>query len=268
MKLNISRIIPNWGSGSMKIGTKIFALVAFLMVLLALVSGISIWQMNKIGTEIVGIADRDLPLTEGVTQITVHQLEQAINFERAMRTGMEMNAHPAAREEFKKSVLKFEELSTKVEQEFEEVGALAQHAFDTATTEEGQHEFKRVLTMFDKLSTEHKDYDKKAIEAFKLIHAGNLNQAIAMIPQIEAEEEDLDHELEKLLGELAAFTARAAEKAEAHERFALQLMLAITGMAFVIGTGTAIFLVQRSISRPLLEIVEGLDALNADDLSI
>ena len=102
----------------MKIGTKIFALVGFCLVLLGVVAGVSIWQMNKIGMEIEGIAERDLPLTAGLMQITIHQLEQAINFERAIRTGEEMEKHPAARAEFEKAVGKFEELTGKIAKEF------------------------------------------------------------------------------------------------------------------------------------------------------
>ena len=40
------------------------ALVGFCLALLGLVAGTGIWQMNKIGVEIEGIAERDLPLTK------------------------------------------------------------------------------------------------------------------------------------------------------------------------------------------------------------
>ena len=104
---------PSRSGRSMAVGTKIFALVGFCLALLGVVAGVSIWQMNKIGVEIEGIAERDLPMTSGLTEVTIHQLEQAVNFERAIRTGEEMKKYPAAREEFEKSVRTFEELTIK-----------------------------------------------------------------------------------------------------------------------------------------------------------
>ena len=173
----------------MKIGTKIFALVGFCLALVGVVAGVGIWQMNKIGIEIEGIAERDLPLTSGLTQITIHQLEQAINFERAIRTGEEMVKHPESRAKFEKAVTIFDELTVKIDKEFVEVGAIAEHAYDTAATEEEREEFQHVAKELKKLGAEHKDYDHEAIQAFKLLNEGKINQVLTLLPKIEAEEE-------------------------------------------------------------------------------
>ncbi|MHA1546319.1 MAG: MCP four helix bundle domain-containing protein [Alphaproteobacteria bacterium] len=274
MNLNIGGMLASRSTkasstgGSMKIGTKIFGLVGFCLALLALVAGAGIWQMEKIGVEIEGIAERDLPMTKGLTQITIHQLEQAINFERAIRTGEEMVTHPAARQEFAKAVGIFEELTGKVDKEFVEVEELAKHAMETASNEADIKEFGHVLSTLEKLGTEHKDYDHLAIQAFKLVNAGEIEQALTLLPKIEAEETDLDQGLEKLLAELEEFTAEAALTAEEHEKFALLLMLIITGIALVTGSGFAYVLIKKSITRPLDEVVTGINALTSGDLSM
>lgn len=93
------------GAGtSMKVGTKVMSVVGLCLAVLAVVAATSVWQMQKIGDEIEGIAERDIPLTQAVTNITVHQLEQAINFERAIRFGEEMATQPHARKEFETAV--------------------------------------------------------------------------------------------------------------------------------------------------------------------
>jgi len=268
MKLNFVSILPFGFGKSMKIGTKIFALVAFCLGLLVLTAGVGIWQMNKIGMEIEGIAERDLPLTSALTKITIHQLEQAVNFERAFRTAEEMAKYPEAKKEFEKAVRTFESLATDVDSEFKEAKLIAKHAFETAVTPEGRHEFESVLKGLVKLEAEHGDYDQHAIEAFKLIHNGKLEEAITLLPKIEAEEKELDHGLEKMLLELEEFTEHAAKSAEEHEHFALILMLSISGAALLLGLTSAIILIKRSVTRPLNEIVVGLNALNADDMSV
>ncbi len=254
--------------GSMKIGAKIYALVGLCLGLLGMVAGTGIWQMNKIGVEIEGIAERDLPLTRGLTQVTIYQLEQAVNLERAFRTAELMSRQPGVREEFGKSVRTFEELVGRIGKEFEETVSVARYALETATTREGREEFQNVLNTLEKLVIEHKDYDKASLKAFKLIQADNLDQANAMLPAIEAEQEELTRGLEKLLLGVEDFTGRAAKTAESHERFALMLMMIIAAIAVIAGTGASVFLVKRSISRPLGEIITGLNALNADDMSV
>ena len=71
---------------NLNVGPKIFGIVGLCLVALAGVAGLSIYQMNLIGGEIEEIAEQDVPLTEAVTNITVHQLEQAINLERRFAT--------------------------------------------------------------------------------------------------------------------------------------------------------------------------------------
>lgn len=224
--------------------------------------------MHKVGVEIESIAERDLPVTAGLTKVTIHQLEQAVYFERAVRYGEEMVAHPEIRAKYKETVGKFKKLTTKVDKEFAEVVALAEHARDTAVTEEERLEFQTVGESLAKLAVLHKDYDSHALEAFKLIDAAQLDRVLKLMPKIEAEEEKLDHDLAELLFEIEAFTERAALNAEHHEQAALKLIIVLAASALVIGLITSVLLVVRSISRPLGSIVRGLDALNANDLSV
>lgn len=66
--------------------------------------------MWKIGVELVSIAERDIPLTNGLTKVTNHQIEQAVQFERALRTGAETATNPEARRDFDRSVQRFKSL--------------------------------------------------------------------------------------------------------------------------------------------------------------
>ncbi|MBF0189422.1 MAG: methyl-accepting chemotaxis protein, partial [Magnetococcales bacterium] len=68
---------------------KRYSLKAQITVLVAILLGLSIalslfaaWKMNVIGQEIKAVAEEHMPLTETVTSITAHQLEQAVMFER------------------------------------------------------------------------------------------------------------------------------------------------------------------------------------------
>ncbi len=119
---------------NLKAGAKILGIVGLCLVALIGVAGMSIWQMSLIGVEIEEIAEQDIPLTESLTNITIHQLEQAINFERALRFGEEMATNEHAGEQFAIAVGKFEELAEKVDAEILEGEELAATAVEHAAT--------------------------------------------------------------------------------------------------------------------------------------
>lgn len=252
---------------SMTVGAKIMANVGFCLLLLTVVAGLSIWQMSKIGVEIAGIAERDVPLTKALTDITIHQLEQAINFERAVRTGEEMQTHHSAHEEFAAAVKKFKKLTDMIDVEIEQAKELADHSAHVTNVPAERAEFEMVSEKLSAVAVEHAGYDEKAKQAFQLLASGNVEQVLTMMPEIEAEEEDLDKTLENLLHEIGTFTAHAAITAEEHEHFAVLLLSVATAIALIVGTIVAYLIVSRSINRPLKELVDGLEALMAGDLS-
>ncbi|MDA1311394.1 MAG: HAMP domain-containing protein, partial [Proteobacteria bacterium] len=254
---------------SLGVGAKIGSVVAICMIALVAVSGISITQMQKINTEIEGIAERDIPLTEIVTKITVHQLEQAINFERSVRYGEEMHTHASARPHFEESVHKFEKLSAKVNEELKKGEEMAQHAIDTAHSAEEKKEFTHVLEAMKTIEIHHAGYDKHAVEALQLLQsADTTTAAIKLFEKIEKEEEKLDQELKALLGEIETFTRQAALTAEEHEKFAVKLLMIVSAAAILLAVVFAWLLVSRTISRPLRDVIGSVTALQAGDLDV
>lgn len=253
---------------SFTVGAKIMANVGFCLVLLIVVAGLSIWQMTKIGAEIEGIAERDVPLTRALTAVTIHQLEQAINFERAVRAGRDMQSHSHAGAEYSASTAKFEDLGVKIDDEIVEAAELAMQAMDKALSGDERAEFEMVLQKLSDIKTEHADYDHRVKEVFKLIASEQYEHALTLLPKIEEEEEDLDKTLEDLLMEVGSFTEHAAKVAEEHEKSAILMLGIAASFAFVFGLATAYLIVRKSINRPLAEVVKGLEALIAGDLAV
>ncbi|MGB0944772.1 MAG: hypothetical protein ACPGUE_20360, partial [Marinomonas sp.] len=71
-----------------KVVHKIYFLGASLLSLLVIVGMIGLTQMQKIGYEIIDIAEIDIPLNSLMTQITEHQLAQVIELERSVLYGV------------------------------------------------------------------------------------------------------------------------------------------------------------------------------------
>lgn len=260
----MSKLSFGKGFGSISLGAKIFALLGFCMGLIVLVGGVSTWQMMKIGHEIEGIAERDLPLTQALTNVTVHQLEQGIQVERGIRYGQDFGV-AGARQDFDEAVKKFGDFGAQVDKEIEVAQKLARTALAGAATDEGRKLFEETANKLDKIASEHKDFNKHGAEVFDALRANRFDQIGGLLDTIAEEEEHLNHALEEMLIKVEGFTAKAALTAEADERLALKLIAILSVAALIIGSVSGYMLVKRSVIRPLREIVTGIDALTKGD---
>ena len=250
------------------VGVKILAIVGIVLGLIIAVAVVGGLQMQKIGNEIVEIAEQDIPLTTAVTNVTIHQLEQALALQRTLRFGEEMVTLEAAKEHFATNVRAFEELSLMVNEEIKIAEALVEHNLGIATSEEAIAEFEKVGEALVKIESEHRDYETHAIEIMELLAAGRIEAAIALEEAVEAEELALDHELEALLEELEAFTQESARTAEEHEKAGLLIMIVMAVTSIIFGIGLSLLMVRVAITRPLSHVVTALRALIGGDTSV
>ncbi|MGN7614672.1 hypothetical protein ACQZV8_21595, partial [Magnetococcales bacterium HHB-1] len=81
-------------------------------------SGFALVKIDHIGNEVREVAQQDLPVTRILSQITVHQFELAIVFERALRFGAGDN-NLALSEQIKTLLNSFQRISREVEHEID-----------------------------------------------------------------------------------------------------------------------------------------------------
>ncbi|MCG8691672.1 MAG: methyl-accepting chemotaxis protein [Minwuiales bacterium] len=255
-------------AASLSVRQKLLGIVSFCIGLLIVIAAIAAYQLNAIGQEISSIAQDDIPLTANLTNVTVHQLEQSIVFERALRYGGEMQSNPSARQAFTKEAGRFEELAAKVQREIVEARERAELALSHAATVESEREFRMVRDALIRIEAGHEAYDKHALEVFDMLLADDRRAAVEAAYAIEAEQDQFNRELEGLLEEIGRFTAAAALKAEEHEKSALLLVIVVAGLAAVGGFGLTMFVVGRFIVGPLSEVVSALNALAAGDTTV
>ncbi len=250
---------------NLSVGQKLLGVMAVSLILLVSTAGTGLYQLYKIGGEIEAIAEQDMPLTEIITKITVHQLEQAIQFERAVRYGEEMQTDKTKAADFAKTRASFDKLNNKVDEEIKEGEALAEEAIAHAHSTYEKAEFEMVLETLTAIEIAHKAYGKHGQEVFAALASRDVKGALSLAESTQKEEDQLDHELESLLLEIERFTQVALLRAEAHEKAAIRLM-AIQAIVAVIGGLALMYWVVRSyVVRPLREVVAALVALAAGD---
>lgn len=238
------------------IRTKVIAIVVVNIIVMGAMMYVSISNLAQIGTEIKEIAEEDIPATERVTNITIHQLEQALKYEQAFRFGYIMNTalseseRTAAATNYKKAKETFFKLAKKVDSELVEAEEFSDHIIKNETNPVVVKEFQHVLKLLKKIEKEHSDFDQHVADIFKFLEENKIKEAEELAVIVGKEEQQLDKALEGLLLELISFTKKSSLKAEQHEQQALSLLITIS----IIGTIIAIAfcsLIIMGIVRPL-----------------
>ena len=235
---------------------KVIAIVGVNLIAMGILMYLSISGLHQIGTEIKEIAEEDIPATERVTNITIHQLEQAIKFEQAIRFAYIMETAPDevdranAKKHYDKAKAYFLKLAKKVDAEILEAEKFTAGVIEHETNPVVLKEFKHVLKHLKKIEKEHKDFDLHVEDVFKLFEQGRVKEAEKLAEKVKQEEEQLDKALEGLLLELVQFTKKSALNAEHHEKETLSLIIivSIVGTVVALGLSTLIIL---GIVQPL-----------------
>ena len=238
---------------NLSIQTWIIGITSLLLLLMLAISLTSITSINKIGQELVGIAEEELPMVSHLTNITTHQLEQAVHFERALRFGELLKTEATAKALFDSEVSGFHNRTKQLEKTIAAAEKIAGQVIKRADNEEEVNEFSHIDNGLKVILKEHKDYTVHVDKVFTLLAANKINEAEPLLEKVEAEEDQLDKAIEDLLGKLENFTSAAATlEAEARTQTA-QKALTILSVLSLLGGAILSFLAIRYAVNPLLE---------------
>jgi len=224
-------------------------------------------QMRAIGAEVAAITEEDIPLTNMVTQVTVHQLEQAVAAEQAIAAGYGIESNHATDKDLDKAITHFDEISPKINAEILEAEEIAKHAIGVAHTEEAKAEFQNVYAALKQIEEEHKSFEEHVHQLFAALKTRDYYAADKLAKVIHAEEEKLDHEVEALLTQLNSFTQSSANRALAHEKQAERIIW-ISGIAGVIGLMIAGFVITRLTAGPLADILKKVETMASGNTDV
>ncbi len=250
----------------LSIGTKITGNCWLLILSLIGVAAYALVAMVKIGNELQAIAEQDIPVTQSLTVITAHQLEQAIHFERAIRYGELIDREELGQERFEKEIGAFNKLSKKVAEEISTAKLLAQSIIRSAKNESNIKKFQHITRELKKIEKEHADYEHHCNQVFDLLKEGKVHEAELFSEKVIHEEEQLDKELEDLLIEIEKFTEVAGSRALKHERKAITILAGWATIAVFVGVFVS-WRVTRNIIVRLKATARELDVIASGDLT-
>ena len=251
---------------NLSVRTKIIGNASILMAMIIAGSVYALYTMNRIGTELSAIAEQDVPMTQNLTKITEHYLEQTTYFERALRYGILMHQQDRASGLFKPNITSFEQLGVKVDEEIQTGDRMATAAVDKAHSEAEAEEFAHINQALKLIAKEHKDFEQHAHQVFDLLTQGKIFEAEQLTEKIEHEETQLAGELEELLSEIEKFTEASVRRAEKHQREALNLLSFLTLISFIIGSSIS-WTISNNVVKRLRLASQGLETIATGDLT-
>ncbi|SHO54330.1 methyl-accepting chemotaxis protein [Vibrio quintilis] len=256
---------------SLKISHKLIFIGLFQVVALAILGIFSTVQMTKVGNELKDIADDHMPLTQSITYITEHQLQQALTFEKFISHALldVVQGHsvlsPLSLKLQQETDKKIDALHTEISHAREMLIRLEKdvHLPDAKIAyQDLQDEFAKVEKEFLTLKQATKRFLAK-------VQQGGIESSLQQINTLEKLNEDLDHHLISTLDDIQNLTLRSVRQAKEDEAYALNGVMTI----FVISLAVSILILSfigLSIIRPLGFVSSRLDDLvNGDgDLTI
>ena len=242
----------------LSITSKIYLLGVSQILLMFVIGVISLIQMNKIGIELVDIAERDIPLSNMLSKMSEHKLEQTIFFQRAL---LHANLEPDEANE--KIENKLTSLTQKIQSEFEKSEKFVTDSIDYLHSEKAKASFTSLASDLKLLNKEYQSISvniNDVIEATKTQSVGSLGDKIKLI---EVAEDKFEKKLIALLSQIQQFTLNSALQAENDEKQGIHLILYIFIFSVIVSVVLS-YLISRAIALPvnklknrLIEIADG-----------
>ncbi len=251
---------------NLTIKAKLALLVAMNVFFFIIACGYAIQQMDQIGEEVVGIAERDLPLIGIVSEITVYQVEMKVLFERAGRFGAMLDHEKSASRRFNEVVVAFDELSAKLGESIRHGEVLAKQAQEGAVSDTARREFASIFDRLKAIEKENHQFETQAHEVFKLIESGDLQAADTLIGKAVVFVDKTTLVLEAMLMEVERFTEEAAVAAEEHVLSAEKILIGIV-VATLLLSGLLALMIINNIKGGLAAGMVAMQRIAEGDLS-
>lgn len=241
-----------------KITYKVYLMGLAQIILISVIGLTGILQMAKISEELVEIAEEDIPLTRMLTLLTEHQLQQSINYEKALLNGLLMaQGDEKAKQAYTQLRSKIRSNDLTIKRELTEVKQFIEEGINLLHSKEAIAEFKKLLAEVNKVTNEYSQLNRGIEASLEKIDSGNMDYNFIRENKIEELQDTVDHHLVSMLNEIQDFTLAASLKAEKDEQAGIKWML----ITFVVGILIAMilpYLISRSIVSPIRELNERL----------
>lgn len=253
----------------MKLRAKILIMMGLLIGVNMLASVYAISGLSRIGTEVEVVAESNIPTIEALTHATVHQLEQAIWFERALRYGADNHLQG---EHLHKARKEFGDHGQKVEKWVHEALLYTQEAERKRSAKSGyayaasSPSTGTSQSFLNNILEQHKQYEEHVQQVFSLQDNGDFKKVTQLATQVEREEEGLDHAFEEFLVTVEKETEKSVGLVEEDEKKTIRGLYLATALVLLLGLAIS-FIGSSKLTTPIQQGVEFAKRISEGDLT-
>ncbi|KJZ08674.1 chemotaxis protein [Marinomonas sp. S3726] len=246
---------------SIKISQKFILMSTIQLVLITTLGWFALAQMAKIGHEIKEISRDHLPLTETLTLITEHQLQQAIALEKVISHSLlDVVNGKGQSKETDKLISDLQKSIKKLHDEIVEAEAFLIQLEQEVELPASKLEYKKLHAEYIKIEDEFFLLEKETETFLNTISSEGIQSALDQIKKVEDLNHSLDEQLIAVLNEVQQFSTGAAEQAYQDEQHAIKIISICLVIALILGVFIP-YVIGRSVVLPLKELLVRLEDL-------
>lgn len=239
----------------------------FIIFLILILGAFGLLRIVTTHKDIDDVANIDLPIIEILTQIETNQLEQAINFERAIRYAEELSpGNTVAIQGFAMADSTFRYLAELVDIDLLEAEHEVAEALKRTNQEAQRIKLKGLLLSIKKLESDHTSYENHALEVMDLLEEGRIEEAVFASERVEQEEDQFNKQVEGVLMRHEMFTEALVKIVEQEEVLSMKWIVTLT-LLFIILSLLAVYTFSYKIWRPLEDIRIGAEKIGGGNLN-
>lgn len=249
----------------LKITQKVYFLGITQLLLMLAMGLTSFSQMDKIGNELIDIAESDIPLTNRITKIAEHQLEQTILFERSLlKANLKESNTPGASQEFSQLTTQLLELNKIIDNEFTETLNFINASINHLHSIQAKDTYQRLAKKLQNTNIEFTKLTQEINDVLSRTNQFPITKLYTEIKNIEAHEKKVEHSILEILESIQKFTLEAAIQAEHDELTGIKIISYLFIGALIIGSILPT-VISRSITTPINELQERLIEISEGD---
>ena len=235
------------------IGSKFAAGVSFVLLLGIGSGGYAIIGLNSMGDEIKDLSINILPLVSNIRAVSLHQLEQSIELERAFRFGDATDE--GAHTRFREVANIFEKLTTLSDDAFAQ--ANARFASMVAHSDEMARQLEALHQEISSLHNAHEYFESLAEATLDKIERKEFALAHELENEVSKAADDVNRASAALLESLGDESLKIAASTEKHETQTAHIVMVASVISLLVGMLLS-FTLSRKLSSNASRVAESL----------
>ena len=246
------------------ISVKIFSIALGLLVLMAIVTGLSAMNLKKVNNEVVALAAYYVPLEQRMDHIDSAVRDELIHLGRLMQLYQAKSDDMKTIEEEKRQL---EEHAGKVDQEVAEALRLVEGVLASSEIQVNREQFAALRKQLPDIAAAHNLLHETVTLLLAEREQGNERSVRAVRDVLRRERDGIDKTIGDVTAALQAMTRESAKKAERLELHAIRVNWGITIGASVLGLLFAA-LITRNLVRPVKRLLSGTREVEGGNLNV